>query len=190
MWAWGIAWAMALVSAFYIWSVLDSDTQQAEHSTAARDDVLGVPHQSGVDAYRAYVASPGVSPGPSHEYAAKGIEHLAEAIRAAAEAHRIRDGMVAKHVQSFPQMAARLRADPTALDHADIVREVFSATVDTLEYIQRTRRLDSPGLQARISELRQLARAVDPGEPLLQQQGRVRQFFERSAEALRRLANG
>lgn len=49
---------MALISAFYIWSVLDSDIQQAEEPTAA---ALGVPDLRGVDAYRAFVASPGVS---------------------------------------------------------------------------------------------------------------------------------
>src|SRR5919106_728796 len=103
MWAWAIAWAMALVSAFYIWSVLDSDTQHADEQTtgAVGNVALGVPDLRRVDAYRAFVASPGVSPGPSHEYTAKGIEHLAEAIRAVAEAHTVHNETVAEHLKSF-----------------------------------------------------------------------------------------
>jgi len=73
---------------------------------------------------------------------------------------------------------------------ADGIATASSRTVETLEYIRRMRRSDSAGLQASISELRQLAGDIDASEPLLRQQARVRQFFERSAEALRRLANG
>src|SRR5919106_6644754 len=105
MWAWAIAWAMALVSAFYIWSVLDSDTQHAdEQTTAAVGNVaLDVPDLRRVDAYRAFVASPGVSPGPSHEYTAKGIEHLAEAIRSVAVAHPVVDDSLAEQLAMFQQ---------------------------------------------------------------------------------------
>jgi hypothetical protein len=178
---------MALVSVVYMWSVFGSD-QQADAPAAAAG--AKAPDLRRVDAYRAFVDSPGVSPGPSHEYTARGIEHLAEAIRSVAVAHPVVDDSLAEQLAMFQQKADDLRANPSARDHADIVKDVFSAAADMLAHLQRTRRIDSPELETRIAALAQLARDVDGGEPLLQQQARVRKFFESSADVLDMLGRG
>ena len=182
-WLWGIAWAMALLSAVYMWSVFDSEPHADAPAAGAK-----APDLRRVDAYRAFVDSPGVSPGLSHEYTARGIEHLADAIRSVAETHSDVDEALVQQLAMFHQKAAQLRANPSARDHADIVKDVFGSAADMLVDLQRTRRLDLPELETRIAALAQLARDVDGSEPLLQQQTRVRQFFERSADALYMLA--
>lgn len=187
MWAWGIAWVLALTSVIYIWSVFDSDQHADAPAVAAGTEARDLRR---VDAYRAFVVSPGVSPGPSHEYTARGIEHLAEAIRAIDESHTVGGETLAEELKTFQQKADKLRANPSARDHADIVKDVFSSAVDMLARLQRTRRIESPDLRAKISALGELARDVDASEPLLRQQVRVRQFFEGSADALHRLTRG
>jgi hypothetical protein len=130
MWAWGIAWAMALASVFYMWSVFDSDRQDADEQAAAVGAAApGAPDLRHVDAYRAFVASPGVSPGPSHEYTAKGIEHLAEAIRTVAEAHTVGNETLAEQRKTFQQKADELRANPTAQAR---VRQFFEGSAEAL----------------------------------------------------------
>lgn len=59
-----------------------------------------------------------------------------------------------------------------------------------LAHLQRRRRIDVPEAETRIAALAQLARDVDGVKPLLQQQARVRQFFESSAVALDMLGRG
>lgn len=49
------------------------------------------------------------------EYIQHGVSR--EVFFATVETLTIRNGMVTKHVKSFPQMAARLRANPSARDH-------------------------------------------------------------------------
>lgn len=184
IWAWGIAWALALASVIYIWSVFDRDQHADASAVAAGTETRDLRR---VDAYRAFVASPGVSPAPSHEYTARGIEHLAEAIRAIDESNSVGGDTLVEELKTFQQKADELRANPSARDHADIVKYVFSSAADMLAHLQRTRRIESADLQARISALGELARDVDASEPLLRQQKRVRQFFEGSADALHSL---
>lgn len=186
IWLWGIAWAMALFSAVYMWSVFTSEHEAVAPVTAAAQ----VPDLRRVDAYRAFVDSPGVSPSLSHEYTARGIEHLAAAIRAVAEAHSGVDESLAEQLSTFQRKAGELRADPSARDHADIVKDVFAAAADMLAHLQRTRRIEVPDLEIRIAALAQLARGLDSGEPLLRQQARVQQFFESAADALYMLGRG
>lgn len=187
LWAWGIAWALAITSVLYIWSVLDSDTHQAP-TTGPVTTAPAAADLRHITAYRAFAASPGMQPSPSHEYTAVGLEHLAEAMYAVADIHAVRNDALTDQRKMFLEKADGLRADRTSRHHADIVKVVFTSAVDTLEYLQRASRLDSPLLREHIADLRQVAHDVDAGEPLLRQQTRVRQFFEGSAEVLYTLA--
>lgn len=185
-WFWGIAWAMALVSVVYMWSVFNSE-QDVMPAAAA---ISKAPDLRRVDAYRAFVDSPGVTPDRSHEYTARGIEHLAEAIRSVADTDAAADDSIARQLATFQQKADALRANPTAEDHADIVKDVFRSAAGMIARLQRARRIDVRELETRIAALEELARGVDSGEPLLQQQARVRKFFESSADALYMLGRG
>jgi len=187
VWAWGIAWAMALTSVLYIWSVLDGDTQQVRTTAPVTAATAGAELRH-ITAYRAFVASPGIHPNPRHEYTAAGIERLADAMYAVAEIHAALNETLTDQRNTFFENADVLRADRTSRDHADIVKDVFTSAVGTLEYLQRASRLDSPSLRARIADLRQFARDIDAAEPLLRQQAGVRQFFEGSSEVLYTLA--
>lgn len=175
LWAWGIAWALAITSVLYIWSVFESDTPQAQ-TTAPVATVPAAADLRHISAYRAFVASPGIHPNPSHEYTAAGIERLSDAMYAVAEIHAALNDTLTDQRNTLFKNADALRADRTSGDHADVVKD------------QRASRLDSPSLHERIADLRQLARDVDAGEPLLRQQTRVRQFFEGSSEVLYTLA--
>lgn len=186
-WLWSLAWLMALLSVVYMWSVFTNDHRTDTRAAVAVDQT---PDLRPLDAYRAFIDSPGVSPSLSHEYTARGIEHLAAAIRAVAEAHSGVDDSLAAQLSTFQQQAGELRADPSARDHADIVKDVFTSAADMLAHLQRRRRIDVPEAETRIAALAQLARDVDGVTPLLQQQARVRQFFESSADALDMLGRG
>ena len=142
-----------------------------------------------VAAYLSFTESSGtIAAGPSHDYAATGIRRLSEALRAVAGREPPANERISEQLEIFQEKADRLQADSSSLNHANIVRDVFVAAVDTMELVQESRSAESTALKSRLAELRQSAENIDRGRPLLDQEDRVTQFFNQSAQTLTMLA--
>lgn len=110
--------------------------------------------------------------GVEHDYTAEGIRKLAAALRVLVSES---GGTATDELAHFDEQADRLGRDRRSHEHADIVRSVFTAAASRLVAITSK---DPP-------ELQRAANAIDPRVPLLQQQGRLRQFFRIAAAMIR-----
>ena len=183
-WPWilGIL-ALALVAWVAIAAMRDdaADTQYA--AVIDEGQPAGTAGTSGtvpgaVDDYSEFAAeADGLTPGREHEYTAEGIRRLSAALNAVVERNG-NDQESRNRFERFRQSAERLEQDPTSVQHAGTVRDVFMSAVEVFE----SARVDAGD----VSQLRQIASSISADELLLDQADAVKRFFSQSAEALSR----
>lgn len=194
---WPLILGLALVVlAVMAWATLGRDTAVTHDmppvtdttaATSAGDDADA---RSGLEAYQAFVQSTTLTPGRSHEYTASGIRQFAAALREITETHRLGDTALAGELDALEQKADRLEADPHSTRHAELVKDAFVSAADAAARVQKAGNADAAELQKSIDGLQELARDVDAGAPLLEQEQLVRDFFRESGEVLQQLAKG
>jgi hypothetical protein len=91
--------------------------------------------------------------GPDHRYTSEGIQRLTAALGTFDAGP---GSPAARQLARFREQADLLRRDPRSLDHADIVRDVFTSASDIIE----------AALGQNASALRRSAHAIDPDRPL------------------------
>ncbi len=120
--------------------------------------------------------------GPSHDYTADGLRHVADALVAVRD--RAPAGMdVNARASEIRERADAMQRDPSATTHALQAREAFLLAAGVL----REMRPDA-GDGDRVAAAHAAALAVDPKTPLLDQGARVEAFFARTADAIRQIA--
>ena len=120
--------------------------------------------------------------GPSHDYTADGLRHLAGAVDALVERDTVLGRAVGPRVAALRERADAMQRDAGSTDHAQQAREAFLLAADLLQAIQEGAH---PGLTDRVGEVRQAATAVRADRRLLDQTAEVQRFFDGAAAALR-----
>jgi hypothetical protein len=109
----------------------------------------------------------------AHDYSAEGLRQLADALAAA-------EGPSAASVsQSLRADADELQRDQKSLRHADIVKDAFGKVADVVG-----RRMPDEGRR-----LRDLASAINPDRPLLEQRDAVQELFIAAGDAVRQMTS-
>jgi hypothetical protein len=116
--------------------------------------------------------------GVDHNFTAEGIRKLAAALESLVGENANADTRA--KLEQFRRDADRLQDDPKSTEHAQIVRDVFSAAADVIASFK-----GGPAA----ADLRALAESIDPNQPLLRQRDTVRSFFRESAQAIRDAEN-
>ena len=109
-----------------------------------------------------------------HDYTAEGIRKLAAALESLVDAKA--DAGTRAELERFRRDADRLQEDPKSMEHARIVRNVFTSAAEVIASID---------IGPAPRDLRSLAESIDPDRPLLGQRDNVRSFLRESAEAIR-----
>lgn len=176
---WLIGLGLVLL-AIALWVAWDGDLMPG-----ARGSMPGRSVPAQVAAYQNFVESSGtIAPGPSHDYTATGIRHLAAALRVVATPEIAANPDLFERLEAFEHQANRLQADPQSAEHADIVKNVFVSAVDVMEYTHEERASGSSVLETRLSEVRQSAENIDTRRLLLDQHDQIARFFKQSSDTV------
>lgn len=180
--------ALVLVIGLVIWGAREDRLEEAELSEGYAGPLTPEPRPRGTAGtvpsaaqdflQFAGIAGEGERPqtGREHEYTAEGLRRLSAALESMGEA---RPGSVPQRtVEDIRATADRIQRDPAYATHAGAVRNAFIAAADAIAS------LDADGGAA----VRDAARSIEPGEPLLEQQDEIRSSFRTSAEAIRRVS--
>ena len=133
-------------------------------------------------------AQAGASAGPAHDYAAEGIRRLSAALDAIVETRQVAGDSVRERLEAFRRTADQIRENPEAAGHANRVRDAFMGAADLMAAVQQSRWSDASELRNEIEQVRLGAAAIDGDRPLLDQTATMREFFDRAAAAVRRMA--
>ena len=188
IWPWLIGMVAIVAVLFWMNSSREADNDVDRGPTRA-DPAVGSTGAmpSALAAFVSFAeAAPPDDVGLARAYAAAGIDRLATALDAVAGS-AARDAPVSKQLEIFRDKAGRLEGSPTSLQHAELVRDVFTSAVDVIVAIESEAPQDGVVLRGWIHELRRSAEAVDDGQPLLAQTVRVNAFLDRAADALQQI---
>lgn len=119
-----------------------------------------------------------------HAYTAKGIRLLAVAVSNIVH----REAAFVRHERigaELLEQADILQIDALATTHSDIARRAFAAATEVIADVQRVR---YPELAGAIRDLRDAVQAIRPELPLLDQKSSVQNFFDRTSDVLRGMA--
>jgi HAMP domain-containing protein len=119
-----------------------------------------------------------------HSYTADGIRELAGALHALAEQEESERVAVEPRVEYIRERADALERDAEATTHAGITRDAFTNLADVMEMLRQR----YSGAQGDVSQVREAANAIEPNTLLTNQAQHVQTFFERSATAVRTMA--
>lgn len=119
-----------------------------------------------------------------HSYTAGGIRHLAGALHALAQQEESERLAVEPRIEHIRARADALERDAEVTTHAGITRDAFTNVADVMEMVQ----VRFTGAQGDISQVREAANAVEPNTLLTNQAQHVQTFFDRSATAVRTMA--
>jgi hypothetical protein len=177
VWPW-IVGVAAVIAAMFVWAAVTEGP--------ARDVVLYDRYspagttgaaRGAVDDYLAFAGIGGAAENPAmgleHDYTAEGIRKLSAALQNLVDDDGDADSR--EKFDRFRQAADRIQQDPASLGHADQVRNAFTMAADVIESLD-----DVPSA----ATVRSAAESIDPGQPLLEQKEKIRNFFRESARAI------
>ena len=119
---------------------------------------------------------------PDHEFVATAIDRLAAALEALA-APRVSG--VQRDLDALHAEARALQQQRTSMAHADTARAAFVRLTSLMSAVQAQQ---FPSHAAEVDRARQAAERLDPDRPLLEQRDAVQRFLDRSADAIRAMA--
>ena len=125
--------------------------------------------------------------GRDHEFTAEGIRHLAGALGAVAMRDTVGGAALQPRLDSLRQKADVIQRNAQSGQHSNQVRDAFTSAVAIMDDLRQRR---YPNAAGHVTQARQAAEAVQPGQQLLNQKTQIQQFFEHSAEVLRNMSNG
>ena len=193
LWPWLVT---ALAVAFVVWYWAAADNRETSITSVAQGDGVvenePTPDQAArasatgagaVDEYLQFArvgrASAAPDIGPGHDYTAEGMRKLAGALEALTEGRD--DTQAHENLGRLRELAGRLQDDRNSNEHAGFVRDGFRTATNVIASLERAQSTN---------ELRSIAESIDPQQPLLDQQERVRQFFEEAAPAIAAVSGG
>jgi hypothetical protein len=167
--------------------VVPADTTAATADTVARTGAI----PPAVAEYLTFSRTPDAAQemGAQHEYTAGGIRRLVAALDALVAQDTIGQTAIEPQLQQLRANADRMQDTPAdSPTHSNAARDAFTSAAELMETIRTERYPQDPALQRQVTQAREAATGVQPGEPLLEQRDRVQQFFERAGEALLTIA--
>lgn len=139
-----------------------------------------------IELFVTFANAPGdsLAMGQAHQYTARGLRHLADAIEALANS-----GSGSNDVQSqlttIRQNADSIERVPDSDRHANDVHQAFVAAANALGSLPQA---SAPN--ANISDVKQRAQTIDGTRPLLDQKGAVHNFFTAAATSMQAMQKG
>ena len=118
-----------------------------------------------------------------HRYTANGIRQLAAALQDIATTGQ--GARVSDELRTLRSRADTLEQNPTSTAHAGQVRAIFRSLGGLMAAMQQER---FPALGEEATAVTRAAEAVRADRQLLQQRSEVKEFFDRSANVVRRMA--
>ena len=125
--------------------------------------------------------------GRDHEFTAEGIRRLAGALGSVATRDTVGGAALQPRLDSLRQKADSLERNTQSGQHSAQARDAFTSAVAIMDDLRQRR---FPNAAGHVTQARQAAEAVQPGQQLLEQKAQVQRFFEHSAEVLRTMSNG
>ena len=185
VWPWA---ALLVVLAFLAWWVLRAVNQQrapVAQANAVVADSGSVVGPDPVDAYLVFIgdARAATRMAPDHEFVVEAIDKLAAALEALA-APTVTG--VQRDLGALREQARALQRNASSTAHADSVRAAFVRLASLMSAVQAQQ---FPSHAESVERARQAAERLDPGRPLLEQREAVQRFLDRSADAIRSMAD-
>jgi hypothetical protein len=122
----------------------------------------------------------------SHQFTADGIRRLAAALGEITERDTVGGAALRPRLDTLRQRADALQRNEESTNHSRYARDAFAQAASIMDDL---RQRQYPNVANEVTQVREAAQAIKPGQLLLEQDDEVRRFFERSGAALRAMAN-
>ena len=186
LWLWAALLVVLLIVAWWVSRAVDRQrAPSVVQAIALVPDTGSIIGPNPVDAYLAFVgdARAGKRMATDHEFVAEVIGKLAAALEALA-APAVTG--VQRDLGALREQARALQRDGGSTAHADSVRAAFVRLASLMSAVQAQQfPLDAENVEL----ARRAAERLDPGRPLLEQRESVQRFLDRSADAIRSMAD-
>lgn len=187
VWPWILA---ILLVAAVIWIVADdNDYDTGEQvSTVQMDEEADTYENDATEgaamAYVNFIEQNGDKVTVEHEYSHQALTRLSEALNSVAENNNISLEDKQK-IEELRQKADRLMRNTDSEQHANILSDAFSSAAQIMENMQKQQ---FPDLQDEVNEVKNAANEVKPNVLVTNQKSAVKNFFQKSADAVEAMA--
>jgi hypothetical protein len=115
-----------------------------------------------------------------HHYTNQGLHQLVDALHMV---NAKKDGgeAVAKKLNLVVMESDKLLQNPGSELHSGIMRNAFIMSTEAMASLQQK---FYPGLENKVANVRQAAESLDSNKPAMEQQSKIKSFFEKSADVL------
>lgn len=198
VWPWIIG-ALALI--LVVWGVsemLGGDDDEFVATTTDEMVVDPVPvttdvgqRPTEVTAFEQQCGTPGAAQddmGLAHEYTNNCINSMTAALNTVITRAQVDGTDLSEQFATYREKADNLTQQPQSTEHAALVDDVFDDAASLVRSVQESRAGTGAALTAQTDAVQQAADAVNAGDPLLDQQTTVGNFFRSMAAALNSLS--
>lgn len=126
-----------------------------------------------------------VDMGQHHHYTNQGLHHLVDALHLV-NARKGGGDAVAQKLTVITMESDKLMQDQDSELHAGMMRNAFIMSSEVMASLQQK---FYPGLEGKVANARQAAESMDSNKPALDQQSKIKSFFEKSADVLEEMGN-
>lgn len=189
MWPWIVGGLILLLVILFLAGVFDGDKNIYDNrtpvDTTTQNNVPPPPADdlpNEVRTYLTYVREHDTTAmNPSHEYSSTALLHLADALNVLVDRDYMGNAGVDSTRKILREKADRLRENPAAKNHADMLRDATMSAANLMETMQR---VQYPDLATAVSETRSAAMAIAPGKQPLDQKQTIQNFFLKAGVVL------
>ena len=170
------------------------DTEQVEEGTAWEDDTDTANWDDSesnwendslstgsVSGYVAYVSDKSKM-GVDHEYTNNALIELMNAVQAKADEMNYD---ISADMQQVRQSAQAITKDPTAMNHANTIKDAGTKLANIIEKMQKEK---YPDLSQDVQEVKTAANNIKPDVQTLQQKDQINKFFDEAADVLKKMS--
>lgn len=190
MWPWIVGGLILLLVILFLAGVFDGDKNIYDNTTPADTTTQNnTPPPPPADelpaevrAYLAYVREHDTTAmNPSHEYSSTALLYLADALNVLVDRDYMGNAGVDSTRKILREKASKLRENPAAKNHADMLRDAAMSATNLMEVMQK---VQYPDLVSSVAETRSAAMAVAPGTQPLDQKQTIQNFFLKAGVVL------
>ena len=191
VWPWVVG---ILLLAAIIWIVADDDNLEPENEITATEpvieqdmdgDTMQADARGSAMAYVNFIEENGEKITTDHEYSRQALTYLSRALDNVANENNVSVEDREK-LNELREKADQLVQNQTSTEHADILDKAFTDAAEIIEKLQQEK---FPELRREAEEVKNAADRVRPNVVVTNQKEAVKNFFERSADAIQSMAN-
>lgn len=190
IWPWIILVLVILAILYFLVFANDDDddiedvnTEQIEEETVWEEeaDTSWEEETGAVAGYLSYVADESRM-GIDHEYTNNALIELMNAVQAKADDMNYD---ISADMEKVRQQALKIQQDPTALTHANTIKDAGMQLVNILQNMQEEA---FPQLSSDVQEVKTAASNIDGSVQTFNQKDQVNKFFSEAADVLRKMS--